>query len=79
MGINLNDLTHDLTSMYDLSCIIFGEIKKEWISQQEVEATKKYDREFQPSKQSGFNVITNETGGNICDICGISWESINDH
>ena len=63
MGINLKDLTHDLTSMHDSSCIIFGEIKKEWISQQEVEATKKYDREFQTSKQSGFDEITSDTGG----------------
>ena len=44
--------------MHALSCII----RNESISQQEVEATVKYDREFQPPRQSGYDVSTNETG-----------------
>ena len=45
--------------MHALSCII----RNESISQQKVEATVKYDREFQPPRQSGYDVSTNETGG----------------
>ena len=45
--------------MHALSCII----RNESISQQEVDATVKYDREFQPPRQSGYDVSTNETGG----------------
>ena len=39
------------------------EIRFESISQQKAEATMKYDREFQPPRQSGYDVSTNETGG----------------
>ena len=61
MVINLNDLTHVIHACFILhnSC----EIKNESISQQEVEATMKCDREFQSPRQSGYDVSTNETGG----------------
>ena len=61
MDINLNDLTHVI-----LACFIlhnFCEIRKESISQQEAEATMKYNKEFQPPRQSGYDVSTNEAGG----------------
>ena len=34
-------------------------IRNESISQQEVEATVKYDRYFQPPRQSGYDISTN--------------------
>ena len=51
MDINLNDLTHVIQACFILHNIC--EIRNESISQQEVEATMKYDKEFQPSRQSG--------------------------
>ena len=61
MDINLNDLTHVIQACFILHNIC--EIRNESISQQEVEATMKYDREFQPLRQSVYNVSTNEAGG----------------
>ena len=51
MDINLNDLTPVIHACFILHNIC--EIRNESISQQEVETTMKYDKEFQPSKQSG--------------------------
>ena len=61
MDINLNDLTHVIHACFILHN--FCEIMNESISQQEVQAIMKYDREFQPPKQSGYDVNTNATRG----------------
>ena len=60
MDINLNDLTHVIHTCFILHH--FSEIRNESNSPQKVEATVKYDREFKPPKQSGYDVSTNETG-----------------
>ena len=59
-GINLNDLTHVIHACFILHN--FYEIRNESIFYQEVEATINYDREFQPPRQAGYDVSTNETG-----------------
>ena len=60
MDINLNDLAHVIHACFILhNC----KIKNESISEQEIEATMKYDTEFQPPRQSGYDVSTTETGG----------------
>ena len=59
MDINFNDLIHVIHACFILHN--FCEIRNESISQQEVKATIKYDREFQPPRQSGYNVGTNDT------------------
>ena len=61
MDINLNNLAHVIHACFILHN--FSEIRNELISQQKVEATMKYDREFQPLRQSGYDVSTNETAG----------------
>ena len=61
MDINLNDLTHVIYAYFILHN--FCEIMNESISQQEVQAIMKYDREFQPPKQSGYDVSTNAARG----------------
>ena len=61
MDINLNDLTHFIHACFALHN--FFEIRNESISQQEVKATMKYDRKFQPPKQSGYDVSTTKTWG----------------
>ena len=60
MDINLIDLAHVIHVCFILHN--FCEIGNELISQQEVGATMKYDREFQPHRHSGYDVSTNETG-----------------
>ena len=46
-----------------LSYIIFCEVRSESISQHEVEAAYKYDREFQPHAISSYGINNNEIGG----------------
>ena len=58
MDINLNDLTYVIHACFILHN--FCEIRNESISQEKVEATMRYDREFQPPRQSGYNVSTND-------------------
>ena len=54
-----------MTDLIDIYALlpenIFCQIRNESISEQEVEATMKYDREFQPPRQYGYDVSTNET------------------
>ena len=61
VDINLNDVTHVIHAYFILHN--FCEIINESISQQEVQAIMKHDREFQPPKQSGYDVSTNATRG----------------
>ena len=61
MDIDLNDLTHVIHACFILHNVC--EIRNESISQQEVEATVKYDREFQSPRQSGYDESTKKTGG----------------
>ena len=61
MDINLNNLARVIHTCFILHN--FSQIRNELISQQEVEATMKYDREFQPPRQSGYDVSTNGTAG----------------
>ena len=61
MDINLNNLTRVIHACFILHN--FCEIRNESISQEEVEATVKYHREFQPPGQCGYDVSTNKTGG----------------
>ena len=67
MDINFNDLTHVIHACFILHN--FCEIRNESISQQEVKATIKYGREFQPPRQSGYNVGTNELSVKKPDKC----------
>ena len=58
---NLSDFTHVIHACFILHNI--SEIRNDSISQQEVEATMNYDREFKPPREFGYDVRTSETGG----------------
>ena len=60
MDSNLNDLTYVIHACFILHN--FCKIRNESISQEIVEASMRYDREFQPPRQPGCDLSTNDTG-----------------